>query len=134
VAATDQIENAIRSMLIAGAGITGVPSSRVTHAYRGPSQGLPAVTYDVVGIEDQTMGSSIIRAATVEYRVIAETVLAALDIIDLIEAKNVPTTVGTVVIRAIVWQNRVAEAPQVSMGDEAAPAEVVATALVYFQG
>ena len=134
MAATDQLENAIRSMLVAGAGISGVPSGRVTHAYRPPTAGLPAVNFDVISIEDQTMGTAIIRAATVEYRVIAETVLAALDIVDLVKAKNVPTTVGSIVIRAIVWQNRIAEAPQVTMGDEAAPAEVVATAQIYYQG
>lgn len=134
MAAADQVENAIRSMLLVGAGISGVPSGRVTHAYRPPSAALPAVTYDITQIEDQTLGSSPIRAATVEYRVIAETVLAALDIVDLIKAKQVPATFGSVVIRAIVWQNRIAEAPQVSMGDEAAPAEVVATAQVFYQG
>jgi hypothetical protein len=134
MAATDQIENAIRSMLNAGGGITGVPSQRVTHAYRAPLAALPSVTYDVVSIEDACIGGPTYRMATVEYRAVAETVLAALDIIDLVRAKNVATTVGTIIIRTIVWQNRVAEPPQVTMGDEAAPAEVVATAQIYYQG
>lgn len=134
MAATDQLENAIRSMLTSGGGITGVPSSRVTHGYRGPNQALPAVTYDVLSIEDAAIGGPSYRLATVEYRAIAETVLAACDIIDLVRGKQAATTVGAIQIKTIVWQNRVAEPPQVTMGDEAAPAEVVATAQIYYQG
>ncbi len=51
-----------------------------------------------------------------------------------VSSAKAATTVGTIQIKTIVWQNRVAEPPQVTMGDEAAPAEVVATAQIYFQG
>lgn len=132
MAATDQVENAIRSMLTSGGGITGVPSSRVTHAYRAPGAALPAVTYDVLSIVNSTIGAQPYRIATVEYRAVAETVLAAADIIDLVRLKNVSTTVGTVQLRLFNWLNRVAEPPQVTMGDEAAPAEVVATCEIHY--
>ena len=126
-----EVEEGIRHMLTTGPHLT-VPDDRITFGYRLQSDALPAIVFNVTGIETVGIGSSPDRVASVEFRAIALEVGEALDIADEIRNKVAPGTQQGVKFSAIIWENRVAEERAAELGDEQGPAVAVATAQFYY--
>lgn len=127
-----EVEEAIRNMLVTGLPALSVPGARVTFGYRLQFDALPAIVFNVTGIETVAIGGSPDRIASVEFRSIALEVADALDIAHEIRTKVAPGTHQGVTFSAIVWENRVAEERAAELGDEQGPAVAVATAQFYY--
>ena len=126
-----EVEEGIRHMLTTGPHLT-VPDDRITFGYRLQSDALPAIVFNVTGIETVGIGSAPDRVASVELRAIALEVADALDIAEEIRNKVAPGTQQGVKFSAIIWENRVAEERAAELGDEQGPAVAVATAQFYY--
>ena len=126
-----EVEEGIRHMLTTGQHLT-VPDDRITFGYRLQFDALPAIVFNVTGIETVGIGSSPDRVASVELRAIALEVADALDIAEEIRNKVAPGTHQGVNFSAIIWENRVAEERAAELGDEQGPAVAVATAQFYY--
>jgi hypothetical protein len=126
-----EVEEAIRHMLTTGPNMS-VPDDRITFGYRLQFDALPAIVFNVTGIETVTIGSSADRNAAVEFRAIALEVAEALDIAEEIRNKVGPGIHQGVNFSAIIWENRVAEERAAELGDEQGPAVAVATAQFYY--
>lgn len=126
-----EVEEGIRHMLTTGPHLT-VPDDRITFGYRLQSDALPAIVFNVTGIETVVIGSLPDRVASVEFRAIALEVADALDIAEEIRNKVAPGTHQGVKFSAIIWENRVAEERAAELGDEQGPAVAVATAQFYY--
>ena len=126
-----EVEEGIRDMLTTGPNLT-VPDDRITFGYRLQSDALPAIVFNVTGIETVGIGSAPDRVASVEFRAIALEVADALDIAEEIRNKVAPGTHQGVNFSAIIWENRVAEERAAELGDEQGPAVAVATAQFYY--
>ena len=127
-----EVEEAIRHMLTTGSPALSVPDARVTFGYRLQFDALPAIVFNVTGIETVAIGSAPDRVASVEFRAIALEVADALDIAQEIREKVAPGTHQGTTFSAIVWENRVAEERAAELGDEQGPATAVATAQFYY--
>ncbi len=127
-----EVEEAIRHMLITSPPALSVPDARVTFGYRLQFDALPAIVFNVTGIETVSIGSAADRNAAVEFRAIALEVADALDIVQEIREKVGPGTHNGVNFSAIIWENRVAEERAAELGDEQGPAVAVATAQFYY--
>lgn len=126
-----EVEEGIRHMLTTGSNLT-VPDDRITFGYRLQADALPAIVFNVTGIETVGIGSAPDRVASVEFRAIALEVAEALDIAEEIRNKVAPGTHQGVKFSAIIWENRVAEERAAELGDEQGPAVAVATAQFYY--
>jgi hypothetical protein len=126
-----EVEEGIRHMLTTGPTLT-VPDDRITFGYRLQFDALPAIVFNVTGIETVGIGSAPDRVASVELRAIAIEVADALDIAEEIRNKVAPGTHQGVNFSAIIWENRVAEERAAELGDEQGPAVAVATAQFYY--
>jgi hypothetical protein len=126
-----EVEEAIRHMLTTGTNLS-VPDDRITFGYRLQFDALPAIVFNVTGIETVSIGSAADRNAAVEFRAIALEVADALDIAEEIRNKVAPGTHNGVTFSAIIWENRVAEERAAELGDEQGPAVAVATAQFYY--
>jgi hypothetical protein len=126
-----EVEEGIRHMLTTGTNLT-VPDDRITFGYRLQFDALPAIVFNVTGIETVGIGSAPDRVASVELRAIAIEVADALDIAEEIRNKVAPGTHQGVNFSAIIWENRVAEERAAELGDEQGPAVAVATAQFYY--
>jgi hypothetical protein len=127
-----EVEEAIRHMLITSPPALSVPDARVTFGYRLQFDALPAIVFNVTGIETVGIGGSPHRVASVEFRAIALEVADALDIVQEIRDKVDPGTHNGVTFDAILWENRVAEERAAELGDEQGPAVGLATAQFYY--
>jgi hypothetical protein len=126
-----EVEEAIRHMLTTGPNMS-VPDARITFGYRLQFDALPAIVFNVTGIETVGIGGSPHRVASVEFRAIALEVADALDIAEEIRNKVAPGTHQGVTFDAILWENRVAEERAAELGDEQGPAVGLATAQFYY--
>lgn len=129
------IEQDVRTMLTSYAGLTsGIPAARISHGYRLQDGILPALTYDLTTVEQQSMaGGATVRLATVELTIIAATTKAALDILPALKIACGEGTYGITDFDAVIWRGHVTAQPAVGEGDEAEPAEVTATIDIYYR-
>lgn len=129
------IEQDIRTMLIAYAGLTSaIPAARISHGYRLQDGVLPALTYEISSLSQESIGGgATVRLATVELNIVAETTKAALDILPALKIACGAGTYGITVFDAVIWKQHVTSPASVGEGDEQEPAEVTATIDIYYR-
>lgn len=129
------IEQDIRTMLVAYAGLTSaIPAARISHGYRLQDGILPALTYEISGLSQESIGGgATVRLATVELNIVAETTKAALDILPALKVACGAGTYGITVFDAVIWKQHVTSPASVGEGDEQEPAEVTATIDIYYR-
>lgn len=127
------IEQAVRTMLTAGSTISLVPDVRVTCGYRLQDTVLPAITYQINGVELGSCGTSPTRIAEVEVRAIADLAVDALAIAEQVRIAAVPGTYSTFNFDAVVYAGHSLDEPGSGEGDEQQPAEAVSRFTVYYR-
>ena len=110
-----------------------MPDARNPHGYRLQDSALPAVTFEVRGVEVVSCGASPIRTADVEVRCIADLGADALAVAAQVRTASVPGTYSSIVFDAVLYQGHVLEAAAAGEGDEAAPSEAVCTMTIYYR-
>jgi hypothetical protein len=136
------LEEAVRAMLVnsttLSASPNGVPDARVTHGFRLQQTELPAVTFEVTGVEPGSIpsvgtSSSGTRMATVEVRSIAVEAVDAIAIAAKVRSTCTPGSYGGLNLDAILYQGHRLEAQPSGEGDEAQPAEAVSEITIYYR-
>ena len=129
------IEQDVRTMLTSYAGLTSaIPAARISHGYRLQDGILPAITYELSNVEQQSIaGGATVRLATVDINIIAATTKAALDILPALKVACGAGTYGITDFDAVIWRGHVTAQASVGEGDEAEPAEVTATIDIYYR-
>lgn len=129
------LEAAIRSMLTAGSTINLVPDARITHGYRLQDSALPAIVFEVGGVETASPGATDparIRRAEVTVTCVATEAVDALAIAAQVRAASVPGTFSSYQFTAVIYGNHVAQQGSAGEGDESEPATAVCTMTIYY--
>lgn len=129
------IEQDVRTMLSSWTALTSaIPAVRMSHGYRLQDGSLPALTYELPNVTQESIGGSpTIRLATVEITIIAATTKAALDIVPYVRAACREGTYGITDFDAVIWRGYTTSASTVGEGDEQEPAEVTANIDIYYR-
>jgi hypothetical protein len=130
-----EIEKNIRSMLADDSTlISHIPSARMSYAFRLQDGALPALTYEIPSLSDESIaGALTVRRATVEITVIAATTLAAVELMPILRGACVAGTYDSTKFEAVIWQGYTVQGSGVGEGDEQEPAEATATIEIYYR-
>jgi hypothetical protein len=125
------IQEAIRQMLVNNAG--GLPSGRISYGYRPQNDALPAVTYTLSGDNAETVGATPLRQVELRVNGVAETALAAAELVPLIRAACQIGTYDGKAIHAVVFTGEELSDPVTGISDEQEPSIATVSATVYYQ-
>lgn len=129
------IEQDVRTMLTSYAGITNaIPAARISHGYRLQYGILPAITYELTNVVQQSIsGGAKVWLASVEITIIAATTKAALDVLPALKIACGAGTYNLAEFEAVIWNGHTTSAAVVGEGDEQEPAEVTASIDIYYR-
>jgi len=129
------IEQDVRTMLAKYSGLTSViPQARMSHGYRLQDGILPAITYELTNVVQQSIsGSPTLWLASVEITIIAATTKAALDVLPELKIACVAGNYNYAEFDAVIWNGHTTSAAVAGDGDEQEPAEVTASIDIYYR-
>jgi hypothetical protein len=127
------IETCVRAMLTSATSLNALPDARIMHGFRLQDTILPAITFEVAQDEYMAIGSTPLKMASVELRVIASTTTSALSYESAVKSAVRTGTFDTIVVSAVDFVGRYVEPPVVADGDETEPAQLVCNFTVYYK-